>query len=429
MLLKIFAMRSLLITHRRFAMLALAACLSSSVQAAVNTWIPAGDIKANCGNSALLLPSGKVLVDCSYADVYPGVLSLVQYDPANHTWNSTPDTNPRSGLGTRTLLPSGKVLVAGGGSRGSGVGIYSISSSNRSDLYDPVANSWSVGSSLGTARYDQTATLLRSGKVLIVGGRGGPAPLRSAELYDPTSNTWGAAAFPWESRSEHTATLLNSGKVLIVGGFISYPGGPDFSASSELYDPASDSWSQTANMRLARWYHTATLLPSGKVLVAGGAHVDALASAELYDPDSNTWSDAANLNFARLQHTATLLGNGKVLVAGGAQNIGDPFFSGPAVSSAELYDSSTDTWSAVGNLGTARTRHAATLLNSGEVLVVGGVDAHNIVVRAERFQPEAIAADAPTILPTLSPTWLAVLATIVAAIGAKALLRSRSTER
>lgn len=428
---KIFAMRSLLVTSLVLAILAFATCLVPTAQAAVNTWIPAGDLKANCGNSALLLPSGKVLVDsCSYIDVYPGALSLLQYDPANDTWSSTPNTNPRSALGTRTLLPSGKVLVAGGGSRGSDLGIYTITPSDRVDMYDPVANTWSVASSLAAARYDQTATLLPSGKVLVVGGRGGAAPIANTELYDPVSNSWSAVATPSENRSEHTATLLRSGKVLIVGGFVAYPGGPNVSASSELYDPATDTWNSAADMRFARWYHTATLLPSGKVLVVGGAYAEALPSAELYDPETNTWSDAANLNFARLQHTATLLANGKVLIAGGAQDsgaqdIGDSFFSGPAIASTELYDSSTNTWSVVGNLGTARTRHSATLLNSGKVLVVGGVNAHSIVVGAERFQAEAITVD----VPTLSPTWLALLAAIIIAVGASVLSARRSARR
>ena len=111
--------------------------------------------------------------------------------------------------------------------------------------------------------------------------------------------------------------------------------------------------------------HTATLLPNGKVLVAGGYNGGALTSAELYDPASGTWTATGSLNTARYDHTATLLPNGKVLVAGGISN-------GSDLTSAELYDPASGTWTATGSLNTARYEHTATLLPNGKVLVAGG---------------------------------------------------------
>src|SRR6266478_4158880 len=128
-------------------------------------------------------------------------------------------------------------------------------------------------------------------------------------------------------------------------------------------------WRRTGRPNTARYNHTATLLPNGMALVAGGFDNNnaASASAELYDPASRTWTATGSLNSARALHTATLLQNGMVLVAGGFDNNSNDS------ASAELYDPATGTWIATGSLNTARESHTATLLQNGIVLVAGGL--------------------------------------------------------
>ena len=121
------------------------------------------------------------------------------------------------------------------------------------------------------------------------------------------------------------------------------------------------------------------MLPNGKVLLAGGSNGGALASAELYDPASGTWTATGSLGTAR--HTATLLPTGKVLVAGGSNSSG-------FLASAELYDPASGTWSVTGSLGAARQGHTATLLPNGNVLVAGGVNDTGALASAELYGPQ-----------------------------------------
>ena len=152
--------------------------------------------------------------------------------------------------------------------------------------------------SLRTARYGHTATLLPNGKVLVAGGRSSNAsPLASAELYDQATGKWRTTGSLANARSGHTATLLPNGKVLVAGGCAGL-------ASAELYEPASGTWTATGSLANVREFHTATLLSNGKVLVAGGLDTNghALAGAELYDPMSGTWT-ATGASLARAQIT------------------------------------------------------------------------------------------------------------------------------
>jgi hypothetical protein len=179
------------------------------------------------------------------------------------------------------------------------------------------------------------------------------------------------------ARVGHTATLLPNGLVLVAGGG---------SASAEVYDPDTGDWNATGIMSSARSYHTATLLPDGRVLVAGGTgdSGQSLASAEIYNPNTSTWSAARSMHVARSYHTATLLQEGWVLVVGGQYED----VSG-SLESAELYNPATDVWSVTASMSDARQRHTATMLSDGRVLVAGGQEGAwwGILTSAELYNP------------------------------------------
>jgi hypothetical protein len=214
--------------------------------------------------------------------------------------------------------------------------------------------------------------------VLVAGGAGSGF-LSSAELYDPANGTWTTTGSMNTARYFHTETLLANGKVLVAGGY-----GTNYLSSAELYDTASGTWTSTGSLNTARQSTTATLLPGGKVLVAGGyAYTGDLSSAELYDPAVGTWTSTGSLNTNRSQITATLLPGGTVLVAGGVSSgVGSTYLS-----SAELYDPASGTWTTTGSLSDVRYHHAAMLLPNGKVLVAGGFDSTSYLSSAELFDP------------------------------------------
>ena len=225
---------------------------------------------------------------------------------------------------------------------------------------------WVTNTSMTSPHYWHTATLLPSGEVIVAGGYDNTGSTTNAELYDPATKIWTETGGMNDARATFTATLLTNGQVLVAGGYFSESGyNPGGLASAELFNPATEIWTITGSMATARYGHTATLLPNGQVLVAGGMSYYAAApilSCELYDPTNGSWTSTGDLNAARAFHTAILLPNGQVLVAGGVGDYG-------LILTCELYDPSNGTWTSTGDLNEARAFHTATLLPNGQVLV------------------------------------------------------------
>jgi Kelch motif len=268
-----------------------------------------------------------------------------------------------------TLLPNGKVLIAGGfGGSGTESNPY-----RSTEIYDPRSGSFQPAGDMTIGRSGHTATLLKNGKLLIAGGWTGRYNLRrSAELYDPATGVFTPTGDMVIERAGNTAARLPDGRVLVAGG---EDRSEDAIASAELYDPATGKFTRTGDMREPRGEATATVLTNGKVLIVGGGSghypsQNVYRSAELYDPATGKFKSAGDMSVGRHKHAAVLLASGKVLVVGGSDNRD---WHGE-YSSAEIYDPATDKFSATGTMNTSRFKLpcAAVLLDNGTVLVAGG---------------------------------------------------------
>ena len=321
-------------------------------------------------HDATLLSDGTVLVTAGYnhmnGDTY--LASVEVYDPAKGTFSAAaPLIDVRHGH-TATLLQDGRVFVAGG-----------VQLSSVVEIYDPGTRAFAAR---GLCRVGHTATLLADGRVLFPGGRSSWYYGKAA-LFDPAHLDFvPTTQQPKFVRDSGTATLLADGRVFLIGG-LDNDNVPTIAA--EIYSPATDSFTAGALPITQRIWHTATLLPNGKVLMAGGGSCTVINTTEVFDPTAGTFTASGSMISPRGQHTATLLANGKILIAGGMSN-------SSSLGTAELYDPTTGMFAATGMMASSRFGHTATLMPDGRVLIVGGWSGTFISCNAEpgSYQGQAV---------------------------------------
>ena len=264
-------------------------------------------------------------------------------------------------------------------------------------------NSWKYGShSFSAQRFGHTSTLNSRGNVQLVGGGScSPGDWDSASLPSCTvipvpngasTTVWGtihiileypfaASTAMGQKRANHTATTLPNGRILIAGG----TNGPNIVRAAEIFDPSTHTFSPTGALRDVRDLHTATLLPNGRVLVAGGYSTNAtstgaISGAEIYYPDTGLWIPTTPMNDARSNHTAVLMHDGNVMAIGGYAN-------GVYQDSVEIYYSTAGVWRRTGRLPEGRSLHTATLLQDGRILVVGGEGSSGVLGTTRIYDP------------------------------------------
>jgi hypothetical protein len=244
-----------------------------------NTWTPAASMATpRADQTATLLPLGRVLVTGGLNR--QGALSSAEiYNPYTNSWSPAGSMHGARYHQTATLLPDHDVLVAGG-ERTHGKGTVAL---RTAEVYDPRTNRFTLTASMSRRRVNFTATRLASGKVLVAGGgtrAGGFTD--TAELYDPATQRWSRAGRMSTPRGLDVAAALPHGRVLVAGGYNDC-GAP---TSTEVYDAARNRWSRSRDLRTGRANATATAYPDGQVLIAGGATYAGavLRSSELYRP-------------------------------------------------------------------------------------------------------------------------------------------------
>lgn len=284
-----------------------------------------------------------------------------------------------------TILPrgDGRWMIAGGG-RGALLAQVAVQTT---EIYDDVTDSFQWGPNMNAYRSVHTATELQDGRWLLVGGvnlTNDPQDL--CEIYDPVADTFTLVAPLATGRAGHTATLLNDGRVLVTGGLGTVTGGIDTIdytlASTEIYNPATNTWSAGPNLRTPRVGHMAILRPNGTVLLAGGVSYDDFiffklpairSTTDLFNPATNAITAGPGMATARSLVDAVPVGNDRYLLAGGISTISLTNLGTPT-GNAEIYDANANSWSAAGSMAAPRANQRAITLDANRILMVGGAD-------------------------------------------------------
>jgi hypothetical protein len=294
-----------------------------------------------------------------------------------------------AGVSRSAAITSG-VLFAGGYEDAT-----SVNAARRAVLYDPATN-LATELQMTAARIYHTMTPLSGSRALLAGGFDGDAVLSSAEIFDESTQSFAATGSMGTARGRHAAAVLADGRVLITGGLVPDSPAPATidSKTTEIFDPASGTFTPGPDMSVARFNHSAIALDDGRVLVLGGNH---LSSAELYDPVSNTFSPAGGMNAVHgLGHQAVKLPDGNVLVLGGDGGTIQP------TAVAELFDPATNQFTRIADMTTTRMLHFAVVNpDDGRVMVGGGQDASgDLLASTEIYDPVTKTFAASTAMPT-----------------------------
>jgi outer membrane protein assembly factor BamB len=324
-------------------------------------------------HTAVLLNNGDILVAGGATEGV--ILSTCElWDDLTGIWGPTmtPMGDARrdhSGI----LLQDGTVLVAGGQTT---AGAYIRSC----EIYNPSTGIWTLTDSLAVCRGGHVAVRLHNGKVMVSAGLGAAGFLKSCEIYDPVTGTWSLTDTLNGIRQSHAVTVLQDGRLLSTGGCY-YGTGMQYLASCDIYDTVTSDWIACNPMSIGKYWHTATLMTDGRVLVAGGRDSTGFTSdCEVFDPSTGLWAPIASMIVQKGRHTSTLIESNSILVTGGENATG-------ILSFGEVYNVLTGQWTLAGQMSSVRSLHSATLLPGSRTLIIGGTDGTFSLPSCEMYVP------------------------------------------
>ena len=381
-------------------------------------WSPAGQLsQPRTAAASAVLSDGRVLLAGGWQlPAQKDVAAVDLYDPRTQTWAPGPPLlEPRRNASAVTLR-DGRVLLVGG---------EADADQHIAEIFDPGAGTWGRVASSIAPHVATQGFVLDDGRVLFLGG--GWSFGRGGEIYDPATDTWRLTA---ESHEVGGAAMpvvrLRDGRFLVVGNkSVSAEGFGYELPLAEIYDAARDTWSVVAPPQHAGEGSAAALLPDGRVLLAGGrpgggpaGPLDATAqrSSEIFDPATESWSPTGDLNRPRAYGSAFVtLADGRLATVGGSwatftgplgqRRLAEVFYE----STAEVYDVATGTWLETPPMEQPRSGPVAVPLADGSMLVTGGViGAGNTVTDtaerlAPRVTPPAVVAPPPPAAPAPAP--------------------------
>jgi hypothetical protein len=322
------------------------------------------------------------------------------FDLATDTFAPGPTMSAPRSLHTATRLPNGTWLIAGG-----------VNQNNdpqpTCEIYDPALDAFVPAAPMGTPRMGHTATLLGNGRVLVTGGiQAMPTtptqlePIRqtvaTTELYDPVANTWTPGPNLTTPRAAHAAIVRPDGRVLLAGGIswdtvIILGWAPAVRRSCDLYDPVANTIVAGPQMATTRSLTDPVDLGNDRWLLAGGINAITIipfnpgnptAAAEVYDAVANTWTSVGSMATARGNHRGWALGNGQFLLAGGANG---SVLSPTSLASTEIFSTATNTFTPGPAMNFARAGAAAFRTHQGQIQLFGGASTGGVITASTEW--------------------------------------------
>lgn len=379
-------------------------------------WTPAGQLsQARVSVASTVLEDGRVLVAGGYDPVAQQDVATVDlYDPGTNTWAPGPPLLEPRRVASAATLPDGRVLVVGG---------EDLGDQRKTEIFDPAAGRWTRAADTFAEHAGISSFVLDDGRVLFLGAGNSSSEWPGGEIFDPATGTWKLTADPHEVGGAGQAVVrLRDGRFLVVGGKTVWSNPIYYDEPrAEIYDVVSDTWTVVARPAYSGEGSHAALLPDGRVLVAGGRpggaagvmiDADAHRGSEIFDPATGTWSLTGDLLRPRAYSSKFVtLPDGRIAAVGGAwativgpfgqRRAGELFYE----ATAEVYDVASGTWQPLPSMAQAHAGAVTKRLTDGSILVAGGVTGPNtsLTTVAERLVPRPVAPAAPTPPVTIAP--------------------------